>query len=118
MDGGWLMPDENTYYWLYNEDMDNFFRYKVNGEEKVSIVEYEIQKKKNTRTVKEAGCPIVPNGGADHDDLSIEDAQKIWMYRVTQGYRMMVDTFGRIEHQAGMTTCWITLNSTRKVNYS
>ena len=114
------MPDGITYYWLYNEDMTKFIRFAVTTiDEMVDVREYKIQKKKNTRTVEDAGCPIEPDWSTDVDcGMGYSLAQEHWMELVRKGYRMMVDTFGRIEHQAGMTTCWITLNSTRKVNYS
>ena len=108
------MPDETTYYWMYNEDMTKFIRFAATAiDEMVDVREYKIQ---SHHTLEEAGCPIEPDWSADVDcRMKYSDAQEHWMELVQKGYRMITETVGRIEQEAGMGTCWVTLNSTRKV---
>ena len=106
------MPDENTYYWLYNEGMTKFIQFKVK-DQKVSILEYKIQAH---HTLEEAGCPIEPIYDTENPGTMIDHGQAIWMGYVRDGWRMVDDKIGRIEQEADMETCWVTLNSTRKVN--
>ena len=110
------MPDENTYYWLYNEDMTKFIRFKVfvslGKDQRVSILEYKIQ---SHHTLEEAGCPIEPIWLSEQRSIKHEIGQELWMGFVREGWRMMIESVGRIEQQDGMATCWVTLNST-KVN--
>lgn len=108
------MPDETTYYWMYNEDMTKFIRFAVNSDDRVDVREYKIQ---SHHTLEEAGCPLEPVWNSNRTILNHQSlAQEHWMDRVRDGWRMMVETVGRIEQQTGMETCWVTLNSTRKVN--
>jgi len=107
------MPDENTYYWLYNEDMTKFIRFAVAIDKMVDIREYKVQP---NHTLQEAGCPMEPDWSTDVDcGMRYSLAQEHWMELVRKGYRMITETIGRIEQEPGMGTCWITLNSTRKV---
>ena len=109
------MTDETTYYWLYNNNMTKFIRfaaYDING--MVDVREYKIQ---SHHTLEEAGCPIEPDFSADVDcGMRPDLAQEHWMELVRGGWRMVDDKIGRIKQEAGMGTCWVTLNSTRKVN--
>ena len=108
------MPDENTYYWMYNEDMTKFIRFKVfmslGKDQRVSILEYKIQAH---HTLEEAGCPIEPIYDTENPGTMIDHGQAIWMGYVRDGWRMMVESIGRIEQEDGMETCWVTLNSTK-----
>ena len=108
-----MMPDETTYYWMYNEGMTKFVRFAVGIDERVDVREYKIQ---SHHTLEEAGCPIEPDWSADVDCfVGHSTAQEHWMELVRGGWRMVDEKIGRIEQEADMGTCWVTLNSTRKV---
>tara|TARA_Y100001972_G_C7510748_1_gene258090 strand:+ start:263 stop:574 length:312 start_codon:yes stop_codon:yes gene_type:complete len=102
------MPDENTYYWLYNEDMTEFIRFKVK-DQTVEIGTYTPQ---THHTLEEALCPIEPHAS---ELASIDSGKEIWMDYVRKGWRMMIESIGRIDQHEDMITCWVTLNGT-KVN--
>jgi hypothetical protein len=107
------MPDETTYYWMYNEGMTKFVRFAVDIDERVDIREYKIQ---SHHTLEEAGCPIEPDWSTDVDCfMKYSHAQEHWMELVRGGWRIVDDKIGRIEQETGMGTCWVTLNNTRKV---